>query len=447
MKRGFTLVELLVVITILLLITAATIPILAPGTETRRQREAARLLSTALSSAQMRAVTTGKPTGLWIEREASSAYSATVLYECEQPPTYTGDSLGAQAVIARQGHNADPTIPRAHLDGRAYLSGATREYIDVGDILEFAYQGERYRITAISANYDAQGRLAIDFANLKPDATARYVDAGRHAGADNLIETNDDRWGPNGIDDPPPGGDDDDYQGPDGNGGTSDDPPLHRRILTYQIYRGMRKSGSTPIRLPEGAVVDLRFSGLDGDFGGRFFGESNTNNPPGLQPWSAQGPLIVQFSPQGDLENVYSRGAPSLGTVPSSVHFLVGKRERIMDDNPTDRTDDLSDLLAEITSQFNGDVRNLPDERQLNFQDTENFWVTVQKGNGLATTSQVAAIEADQASVSTMTRPPDLNGDGQPDYPAGWLPANWEFITWINSTRRLARRSMVDGGQ
>lgn len=118
-----------------------------------------------------------------------------------------------------------------------------------------------------------------------------------------------------------------------------------------------------------------------------------------------------------------------------------------MDDIPADRTDDLSDLLEEITSQFNEDVRNLPDERQLNFQDMENFWVTVQKGNGLATTAQVASIPPALANVATMPRPPDINGDGQPDYPAGFQPANWEFATWINSTRRQARTGRIEGGQ
>ena len=42
---GFTLIEILVVITILLMVTAAAIPIMAPALENRRMREASRLVA------------------------------------------------------------------------------------------------------------------------------------------------------------------------------------------------------------------------------------------------------------------------------------------------------------------------------------------------------------------------------------------------------------------
>ena len=482
-RRGFTLVELLVVITILMLITAATIPILAPGTETRRQREAARLVSTAFASAQTEALAAGKPVGVWIERDTSTRYAATLIYGCEVPPPYTGEFPGARVAVERittpnlmgtvttdsrpPGARYVPRTsnPTSTDDDYIYFrvwpspSSTAEGRFRVGDTIQFNNQGFDYQIyhgfDTNSDGYidDHPGTLEIDPFLVR--IPKRFKDP--VPGSANY-ESNQ----PYGTPEPP------------GNpsGGTPTDttqrnpnyrasylpwptvatgmPPIQpaenhqNRLVPFRITRQPRKSGATPIRLPEGAVIDLRFSGLDGDFGGRFFGESDTNNPPGVQPWSAQGPLIVLFSPQGDLQNVYSLGAPSLASVPSSVHFLIGKRERIMDDIPADRTDDLSDLFNRINTQYGGDPRAMPDEEQLNFQDMENFWVTVQKGNGLATTSQVASIPNDLVPVPP---PPDTDGNGTPDYPPGFQQPNWEFVHWINSTRRLARTMRIEGGQ
>ena len=481
-RRGFTLVELLVVITILMLITAATIPILAPGTETRRQREAARLVSTAFASAQTEALAAGKPVGVWIERDTSTRYAATVIYGCEVPPPYTGEFAGATVAVERittPNHmGAVTSDPRPA--GSGYVAGSVDDtYIyfrvwpsfgstaegrfRVGDTIQFNNQGFDYQIYH---GFDTNSDGYIDDHPGTPEIDpflVRIPKRFKDPVPGNANYESNQPYGPPEPPGNPSGGSPEDTSQRNPNYRASylpwpmvatspPAPPITSSTnrsgqVLFRITRQPRKSAATPIRLPEGAVIDLRFSGLDEDFGGRFFGESNTSNPPGLQPWSALGPLIVLFSAQGDLQSVYSLGAPSLTSAPSSVHFLIGKRERIMDDIPADRTDDLSDLLEEITSQFNEDVRNLPDERQLNFQDMENFWVTVQKGNGLATTSQVASIPPELANVATMPRPPDINGDGQPDYPAGFQPANWEFATWINSTRRQARTGRIEGGQ
>src|SRR5947207_650634 len=67
-RAGLTLIELLVVLIIVAILTAVTIPVIKPAMDTRKVREATRLVSTMLGAAQTRAVTTGRPAGVWFER-------------------------------------------------------------------------------------------------------------------------------------------------------------------------------------------------------------------------------------------------------------------------------------------------------------------------------------------------------------------------------------------
>src|SRR6218665_3034824 len=64
---GLTLVELLVVITILGIVTAATIPLMQPPSADPKVREAAREFSATLEQARALAISTGRPAGVRIE--------------------------------------------------------------------------------------------------------------------------------------------------------------------------------------------------------------------------------------------------------------------------------------------------------------------------------------------------------------------------------------------
>lgn len=67
LRRGMTLVELLVVVVIILLLAAATIPRLQPAMDRSRIREAARSVQLYLSSARNQAIATGRSCGVIIE--------------------------------------------------------------------------------------------------------------------------------------------------------------------------------------------------------------------------------------------------------------------------------------------------------------------------------------------------------------------------------------------
>jgi prepilin-type N-terminal cleavage/methylation domain-containing protein len=63
-QRGFTLVELLVVITIIILISAATLPVIVPAFNHRKVSEAARILQATLAGARDAAIRANAPRGI-----------------------------------------------------------------------------------------------------------------------------------------------------------------------------------------------------------------------------------------------------------------------------------------------------------------------------------------------------------------------------------------------
>jgi prepilin-type N-terminal cleavage/methylation domain-containing protein len=80
-RRGFTLVELLTVVSIILLLTAVVIPIALPSLEGRQKREAARQLNSFIVGARTRARQTGRPVGVWLERYRDPTNENLVLDE------------------------------------------------------------------------------------------------------------------------------------------------------------------------------------------------------------------------------------------------------------------------------------------------------------------------------------------------------------------------------
>lgn len=64
MRRGFTLVELLIVITIILIISVLALPVVIPAVQHRQVSEAARFVQSALAGARDDALRTGAPSGI-----------------------------------------------------------------------------------------------------------------------------------------------------------------------------------------------------------------------------------------------------------------------------------------------------------------------------------------------------------------------------------------------
>src|SRR5947208_3352673 len=74
---GFTLLEMMIVIAIMLLLVIATLPRLKQALDESKVRESSRQLSSHFSLAKARAASTGRPCGLWFVPEFIGDPTAT----------------------------------------------------------------------------------------------------------------------------------------------------------------------------------------------------------------------------------------------------------------------------------------------------------------------------------------------------------------------------------
>jgi prepilin-type N-terminal cleavage/methylation domain-containing protein len=285
-KRGLTLVELLVVIVILTMVTAATIPLMAPVTGARKIRESARLLGSVLAQAQSRALATGRPAGVWIQRLASGpndfvdrANQAIDLFLCESPPPYSGETPYARAIVQAESGQMVVNI----------LNHLPQGYVFIGDRIRFNYRGAVYRIAGVGPRVNVQSTYADG--SLTGENMAINVQA------------------------------------------TDIPPPLNVQ-LPYQIFRQPVKTADEPVSLPVGAIIDLGFSGVGN--GMEFavpLAAAGANTPSAAATGVPQRPVLVMFGPSGNLDSVYFGHRPRTLSTPqfepykplTAVYLLVGQ--------------------------------------------------------------------------------------------------------------------------
>ena len=107
MRRGVTLVELLIVVLIIVVLVAIALPTVKYSIEEGRLREGARQVNAFCAAARAQAESTGRPVGVWFELErigdpaaAVGLHQCSQLYLAEVPPAYTGDVAGATCRVA-----------------------------------------------------------------------------------------------------------------------------------------------------------------------------------------------------------------------------------------------------------------------------------------------------------------------------------------------------------
>ena len=102
-RSGVTLVELLIVVMVMLMITAVTIPAISPALEGRKTREAARMVEVFLNGARNRAIEKGHPVGVMITPDENEPSQCIALTYVEQPPPYAGDYTTSTVTILGNG--------------------------------------------------------------------------------------------------------------------------------------------------------------------------------------------------------------------------------------------------------------------------------------------------------------------------------------------------------
>jgi prepilin-type N-terminal cleavage/methylation domain-containing protein len=329
-RRGVTLVEILIVVSIIVILTAASLKLITPAEE-RRVREAARAVNVYISSARSRAIETGRPCGVIFHRSSGTNFpsAATVLDQCEVPPPYAGDTTDAVVKIM-----TDPIVPTNYRiqirDGD--FSG---NLIRPGDLIQLNNQGPFYSIAVPDPlqsppDFKLDGNGFFDFTGTA--TTAPWIDSNYLTvtlTADTPMQAL--PWS-----------------------GTWSAP------VVFNIIRQPVKSSAEPLQLPAGSVVDLDFSGTE------------PKVPVGVSPPAGSYYVAVMFSSAGDVDSYYEN-TTRFG-VSGPIYFLVGSRSRVRDffNQPLTKTPNLNDLP--------------------NWADLSSVWVTINYQTGLVATDENYAI-------------------------------------------------------
>src|SRR5262245_2350843 len=242
-RSAYTMMELLVVITIMLMLAAIALPVAKQVLNDSHVREASRQLTAYFMMAKARAVHTGRPCGIQFLcqaplGDATGIRAATQFYLVEVPAPYCGDVIGAQAYAVNSG-GAGPW--QLTFDANA---ASLQTLMNVGDRFEmrFNYKGPWFvaQCTAISPSFTASvygpGGLDGQFgrAGVDDDNNSTVDDASEYG------------W---------PGSDD-----------LKVLPPTQPSF--YQIRRAPVRVGN-PLELPVGTCVDMEYSGM-GQTGAEF---------------------------------------------------------------------------------------------------------------------------------------------------------------------------------
>ncbi len=201
LARGVTLIELLVVVSIIMILTVVVLPTMQPAAESRRIREAARVVNVFLATARNRAIATGKPCGVVFERTEVDGRFCTVLYQIETPPPYAGDSVNSRITVSGPAAWNNKTVNVTGGDTGLDSAGF------IGDVLQLNHQGYCWTISGrngVMWSFDSTNR---PFPPFVPD------------------------YAP----------------------------------LPFKIFRQPVKTSAEPLQLPTGVVVDLSCSGSDSE--------------------------------------------------------------------------------------------------------------------------------------------------------------------------------------
>ncbi len=439
-----TLVELLVVIVLLTTLVTTAIPVMAPGGEDRKLREASRGLNSYLQGAQVRAMETGRPFGVAMRRLSAdtgrgedNAVCVQVRY-VEVPPAYSGFSGTSKVRIAANplyAPNADTNNAGDDDAGPLLMQFLTRgaasaglpvgwtadlvpqRFLRPGDTVEVA--NRRYRlldpqaasIALLRANgedyFTPDTGTLVSFAVEPVDGASllaiRYDRLGRALPSPEVLSSAADspapqNWGldvtPNDNTWPPVG-------------------PFWTLPQSYKIYRQPVSAGGEPLELPSGVAIDLQASAFGN--GVRLYSPHvDYDESENAYTNVRNDDVMILFAPEGHIQRVYGHVAidpnqlngttvTSLGQVmdptpvTSYLGLCIGRRELIPAQLPTGSP---GTTRAEIAEPLNlatdlaglSETEALEVTEQYNWLNLESRWVVVGGQSGSVTSIENSAI-------------------------------------------------------
>lgn len=464
-RDGFTLLELLVVILIMLSVTAVTIPVVAPAMKGRQIREGARMLSTFLNAARNRAIESGRPAGVWLERMPGLREACINVHFAEIPPAYGGDfldssveafivngdpSAGASGTMSGQFFNWprvesscrdywNVIVPRSrttmNVDCWASPDPADQQVVREGDLIQF--EGDDRQVPLKVVRMTIAGATSASPKNLW-----WYIYRGRCCdgaqGPDGAYLTKDpkdslDRWRINWFDRANQVGGDTIR--------TTTWMPMNPNVtgLRYKIQRQPIKMQAGSMRMPDGVVIDLNFSSMsDGTsqyntgagtnvysagstFGTGGFGSSGCPFNPRRDPgdtannrspyWGDsiypqdETPVILVFSAGGHLERIYCRIKD--GASANAQWSWQGFEPYGMIHFLVGRLERIIPHEQYYMSQ--SAAVNLEIQKRKNWLDLDNLWVNVEAQSGFITSTMIDNVDPNSGFAAQAGNPHNVH--------------------------------------
>lgn len=433
-----TLIELLVVIVLLTTLVTTAIPIISPGGEERKIREASRGINAYVQGAQARAIQTGRPFGVAFrrlsadtDRPEDNAVCAQLRY-VEVPPAYSGlDSSSLARVCVAEGfggvrqlalqlvrYGGETQQSQDRLPPGYDIELVPDGFFQAGDLVEI--DGARYEILEPEGQFlgSQQARLRILPEHTTGSALAGYIQSLQEdpAGycfwikpvADMSIDLR---------------------TVYDWNGDELDSPEtlassdtqisyLSTAPAPYKIYRQPTLAGGEPLELPSGVAIDLQGSVFSN--GVRVYKPELHFINSEFQLWPQD--FVVLFSPEGSIHRVHGlineQDLTLQGPAPvtGSLALLIGRRELIpaqpygVDGAPTgaDYAEPINLNDTRITSLPEADITEVTD--QYNWLNLESQWLVIGGQSGSVTSidnsaAYGGATTAEQLSAALENAP------------------------------------------
>ena len=499
-RKAVTLVELLVVVTILMMLAAFAIPVMRPMTEGRRIREAARAIDVFLAQAKTRALVSQRPAGILFERIQQIDAAGNVFYEddacnilrlVEVPPPYAGDFADSRVRIQNWTTVVDSsgTYPRIHhpnFPNHFVLKLAVRyshlgnRLLRWGDRVQFSHHGPFFTIVNDPID-DTPTSIGADFV-LDPDGYILFDDPDDSTYPTYNTNT---LWVTSHVltviapatdmaavsypltisPDAPP------VVAP---GILLDSGrPLWSADLPFQFYRQPQPVMSPPLQLPRNTVVDLGDSGYyiglpdANPATPRIDGLSDIYDPPndntrlafetyedssgqfkqfpdafgrigdtGYPVPDNRGPMIL-FDPSGTVHSVYHWKADTPTDAPSYGYARVTRPIFLMV-GKRERTGHEPVTASGTPLVADPAVRSLAEDGLHNWQDASNIWIAVNPTNGFVTS---AAVNTNDASGADFVTP---SGISVPGDPTATDPGN--LGAQMQISRAYARQAQISMG-
>ena len=446
-RFALTLVELLIVIVLVTTLVTTAIPILAPGGDTRKIREASRAINSFFAGAQARAIETGRPYGVAIKRLSADTGNAddngagVELAYVEVPPVYAGLNRTSRVRLTEvvtagnirqiqlqfvfQGENASDGLPPGwDLDpvpaqflrpgDTIWIDSALPYVLENGDgIRTVRTPGGDFQADRAAPGDDTQSFFdsvgvpgfglaqtlsqqnrfyvipAADFSRTQVVNRFRSLPPGE------LFSVNlSPRYDATGAELPPPEALNPDSAVP----AIAGNPTFWTAPSPYQIFRQPVPAQSQPLQLPAGTAIDLAASGFPDV-------ALHRPNDAGLDPADRRAlrdDVLVMFSPEGSIASVTHRDEAGLletRNVTNSLALLVGRQELIPaerdEDGPaTTSENNPIDLVAYATRLEDDETKEK--FARYNWLNLDSRWVVIGAQTGSVTTVENAAIPSDE---------------------------------------------------